>query len=203
MNAKSSVFSSAVIFAAVSGVVGLVLMWLHFSVTIEPIDSENSFLPEKIALGRQPVSDETAADSSSVSTTPAKPLKVVKQKKSAQSSPESQNRIATIAGALRVINQTDQPLRVALLTRSAATSSAASKSKYSEPVHWDFAPGEGSSEGLLLSLPQGNLKLQKGDILVAFAQDGSRRYWGPYVVGETDAPTLNRKTSEWQLILQP
>jgi hypothetical protein len=56
---------------------------------------------------------------------------------------------------------------------------------------------------LILSLPQGNLKLKQGDILVAFAQDGSRRYWGPYVVGETTAPILNRKTSEWQLILQP
>jgi hypothetical protein len=76
-------------------------------------------------------------------------------------------------------------------------------SPYAEPAHWDFAPGEGSRQGLILSLPNGNLKLKQGDILVAFAQDGSRRYWGPYVVGETAAPIWNSKVSEWQLILQP
>jgi hypothetical protein len=37
---------------------------------------------------------------------------------------------------------------------------------------------------------------------VAFAQDGSRRYWGPYVVGETSSPEWNPQTQEWQLVLQ-
>jgi hypothetical protein len=62
---------------------------------------------------------------------------------------------------------------------------------------------EGGSQGLMLSLPQGNLKLKKGDILVAFAQDGSRLYWGPYIVGETPLPIWNQQKAEWQLILQP
>lgn len=192
MNAKPSVFHPAVIFAAVLGVVGLVLASLY-TITIEPIEPETALMPDKAALGTQsPPSDPADLASSS-------PPKSVKQKTPPQSSPQS----PAIAGALRVSNKTEQPLRVALLTQATGNSSAASKPKYGEPVHWDFAPGEGSSQGLVLSLPQGNLKLKKGDILVAFAQDGSRRYWGPYVVGETAAPVLNRKTSEWQLILQP
>jgi hypothetical protein len=62
---------------------------------------------------------------------------------------------------------------------------------------------EGGSQGLILSLPQGNLKLSKGDILVAFAQDGSRLYWGPYVVGQTPFPTWDSQAAQWQLVLQP
>jgi hypothetical protein len=62
---------------------------------------------------------------------------------------------------------------------------------------------EGGSQGLLLSLPQETLKLKKGDVLVAFAQDGSRQYWGPYVVGETPSPVWNQKQAEWQLVLKP
>jgi hypothetical protein len=45
--------------------------------------------------------------------------------------------------------------------------------------------------------------LQAGDVLVAFAQDGSRRYWGPYVVGKTTLPTWNTEQKEWSLVLQP
>jgi hypothetical protein len=195
MNAKPSVFYPAVIFASVLVVVGLVLASLQFTITIEPSDSETALIPDRAALGKQSLSGDPTAELSSSSLP-----KSVKQKTPAQSSPQS----PAIAGALRVSNKTEQPLRMALLARqSTASSSAASKPKYSEPIHWDFAPGEGSSQGLILSLPQGNLKLKQGDILVAFAQDGSRRYWGPYVVGETTAPILNRKTSEWQLILQP
>jgi hypothetical protein len=89
-------------------------------------------------------------------------------------------------------------VRVALLAQNAADE----QPNYLKPAHWDFAPGEGSRQGLILSLPDGDLKLKKGDILVAFAQDGSRRYWGPYVVGETTLPVRNSK-SEWQLILKP
>jgi hypothetical protein len=100
-------------------------------------------------------------------------------------------------GGLRVSNPTAYPIRVALLARPS------SDQAYSEPAHWDFSPLEGGTQGLLLSLPQGNLKLKKGDILVAFAQDGSRRYWGPFVVGETSIPVWNQEKAEWLLNLQP
>lgn len=103
----------------------------------------------------------------------------------------------TTKGSLRVSNQTQYPVRLALRARSTETRS------YQTPAHWDFAPEEGGVQGLTLSLPEGNVKLKKGDILVAFAQDGSRRYWGPFVVGETSMPAWNKKTAEWQLILQP
>ncbi|MBE9000626.1 hypothetical protein IQ274_20875 [Nostoc sp. LEGE 12447] len=107
-------------------------------------------------------------------------------------------------GTLRMSNQTNQPVRLALLAReSVAKGSGTKQTQYDVPAHWDFAPQEGSEKGLLLSLPQNNLKLEKGDILVAFAQDGSRRYWGPYVVGETQLPKWNSQSREWQLVLSP
>lgn len=95
-------------------------------------------------------------------------------------------------GTLRLSNQTNQPVRLALLSRSKQAKPAA---------HWDFAPQEGSEKGLLLSLPDGKLQLSKGDVVVAFAQDGSRRYWGPYIVGETHEPMWNPQQKEWWLIL--
>ena len=105
-------------------------------------------------------------------------------------------------GILRMSNQTNQPVRLALLARqSVAKSSGTKQTNYDVPAHWDFDPQEGSEKGLILSLPQNNLKLEKGDILVAFAQDGSRRYWGPYVVGETQLPKWNSQNREWQLVL--
>jgi hypothetical protein len=120
------------------------------------------------------------------------------------------------SGSLRVSNQTEFPLRVALLRRQGSeaaiglesTSDALSdptleQATFDQPVHWDFAPNEGRARGLILSLPSGELQLQPGDVLVAFAQDGSRRYWGPYVVGETSLPAWNAATTEWQLILRP
>lgn len=113
-------------------------------------------------------------------------------------------------GGLRVSNQTEFPLRVALLhqqpeatTVEEAENKASESKAFNQPVHWDFAPSEGKSKGLILSLPNDNLELQTGDVLVAFALDGSRRYWGPYVVGQTSLPTWNEATEEWQLILQP
>lgn len=106
-------------------------------------------------------------------------------------------------GSLRMSNKTTQPVRLALLARqSSLKNSTGDQTKSGIPAHWDFAPEEGSQKGLLLSLPEGNLKLEKGDILVAFAQDGSRRYWGPYVVGETSTPQWNSQTQEWQLVLE-
>jgi hypothetical protein len=100
-------------------------------------------------------------------------------------------------GTLRVSNRTEHPVRVALLTKPQAEQS------YSRPAHWDFAPGEGSGLGLMLSLPEGQLKVKQGDILVVFAQDGSRHYWGPYVAGETASPAWNNKAGEWQLVVKP
>ena len=104
---------------------------------------------------------------------------------------------SSVVGSLRVSNRSDRPVRVALLSKRQAQKS------YGKPAHWDFAPGEGSGKGLMLSLPEGKLKVKQGDILVVFAQDGSRRYWGPYVAGETASPAWNRTAGEWQLILQP
>lgn len=196
MSAKSSVLYPAVIAAAVLGVVGLVLGWLRFEVTIEPITSDPALIPAKAVPSQQTQLTDSVAVSSVEPIPKAKPSAA--KQELAQSSPQS----PAIPGSLRISNQTEQPLRVALLARSGENSTAANKSDYGEPVHWDFAPGEGSSQGLVLSLPEGNLKLSKGDILVVFAQDGSRRYWGPYVVGATDAPIWNQKTSEWQLILR-
>ncbi|MEG4631432.1 hypothetical protein QUB56_17810 [Microcoleus sp. AR_TQ3_B6] len=100
-------------------------------------------------------------------------------------------------GSLRVSNRSEHPVRVALLSKRQAEKS------YGKPAHWDFAPGEGGGKGLMLSLPEGKLQVKKGDILVVFAQDGSRRYWGPYVAGETASPAWNSTAREWQLILQP
>ncbi len=104
-------------------------------------------------------------------------------------------------GNLKVSNQTTHPVRVALLFQQANSKSTAQLS-YNQPVHWDFAPGEGGNTGLLLSLPDGNLQVKAGDVLMAFAEDGSRRYWGPFVVGSTSLPTWNATQQEWTLLLQ-
>ncbi|MBE9145304.1 hypothetical protein [Planktothrix mougeotii] len=98
-------------------------------------------------------------------------------------------------GSFRVSNLTEHPVRVALLTRSSVGNT--------EPVHWDFAPEEGSKEGLILSLPEKDLILKSGDILIVFAPDGSRYYWGPYIVGETPFPVWKPESKEWQLVIQP
>lgn len=112
-------------------------------------------------------------------------------------------------GVLRIGNPTGYPVRVALLSRKGSDEAESAIAKVSEPLgyevpaHWDFAPEEGGANGLLVSLPDRALKLKKGDVLVAFAQDGSGRYWGPYVVDETAVPVWKTKAVEWQLILQP
>ncbi len=119
--------------------------------------------------------------------------------------------VAAIPGQLRVSNQTSHPVRIALLAKT--------EQSYNQPVHWDFAPQEGGSQGLILSLPETcvetsdnpcqtgtqirKIQLGKGDILVAFAQDGSRQYWGPFVVGETTTPLWRSAAQEWLLILKP
>ncbi|MGB7413094.1 MAG: hypothetical protein WA902_02705 [Thermosynechococcaceae cyanobacterium] len=100
---------------------------------------------------------------------------------------------AKILDQLRVSNRTRYPIRLVLLTHTAST----------EPIHWDFAPIEGHQKGIVLSRPAGQLQLKKGDVLTAFAVDGSRRYWGPYIVGETAQPNQSSPTTEWQLVLTP
>ena len=195
MNTKSSVYP-AVIIACLLGFLGLVLGWLQFSVSIEATNSDPITLPETGP-------SQSFSPIPSAPTPVAKPTNRAKENTPPVSSPEPARGKAG-QGALRMSNKTEQPVRVALLAqRSAATSSSSGQLTYAEPVHWDFAPGEGSQQGLILSLPKDNLKLKKGDILVAFAQDGSRRYWGPYVVGETAVPIWNQQSSEWQLFLQP
>lgn len=108
-------------------------------------------------------------------------------------------------GLLRIANSSEHPVRVALLLKKSGQSKQvrSAAENYEPPAHWDFAPGEGQTKGLLLSLPNRSLKVKQGDVLVAFAQDGSRRYWGPYVVGETAIPNWSSKSGEWQLVLAP
>lgn len=121
-------------------------------------------------------------------------------------------------GPLRVGNQTEHPLRIAFLAQGQAPAEITAAPPVEpapeepapqasnaprEPFHWDFAPAEGGSDGLLLALPEGDLSLRDGDVIVAFAQDGSQRYWGPYVVGQTSLPHWNGDRNEWQLLVQP
>ena len=108
-------------------------------------------------------------------------------------------------GSLRVSNRSNHPLRVALLARQPKDSNAkagSAQTGFALPAHWDFAPNEGSDRGLLVSLPNQTIRLKRGDIVVAFAQDGSQRYWGPFVVGETQQPAWNPQTAEWELTVE-
>lgn len=168
MNAKSSVYP-AITIASLLGLTLLAIAAMQFSVSVEPATDAP---PTTARVRTAPAVQPTVATNQNAP--PAKPA-------------------ASIPGALTMSNQTDVPVRVALLARG---------KNAVEPAHWDFAPQEGSKEGLVLSLPEGNFKLNKGDILVAFAQDGSGYYWGPYVVGESDAPVWDKKRSQWQLTLQ-
>jgi len=197
------------LYPAVIGVLGIgiiVLLIGRFDVSIlmEPIP------PEEVGLDSVPPSFEAVPRETVPSPSVAPPSIAVSPTVPNPVTPSTDNLAIAQSGSLRVSNQTGHPVRVALLSQvpdnATSTSEDASTAEdadaYSEPVHWDFAPGEGSASGLLLSLPQGDLQLQKGDILVVFAQDGSRQYWGPYVVGKTARPTWSSGTEEWQLIVQ-
>ena len=119
--------------------------------------------------------------------------------------PDDPARATARQGSLRVSNRSSHPLRVALLSRQSQTTPARSDETIpagvGTPVHWDFSPSEGSEKGLLVSLPDRTVTLKKGDIVVAFAQDGSQRYWGPYIVGESAQPAWNSQLAEWELAL--
>ncbi len=120
----------------------------------------------------------------------------------------------SLSGKLRVSNRSEHPIRLALRLKAEKlqTSKYGDKHRdkygeklarqpYEAPAHWDFFAGEGSDRGLLVALPNRSLNLTRGDIVVAFAQDGSQRYWGPFVVGEVSGPTWNETTQEWKLVL--
>ncbi|MBD1844438.1 hypothetical protein H6F89_13755 [Cyanobacteria bacterium FACHB-63] len=112
--------------------------------------------------------------------------------------------IAAKQGNLRIRNRSDYAVRVALLARQSKQTTAKNsepQSGFALPAHWDFAPQEGSDSGLLVALPNRSIQLKRGDVLVAFAQDGSQRYWGPFVVGETERPDWNAQAGEWELAL--
>jgi hypothetical protein len=185
------------IYPAVIGVLGAFLVAsLLFNVEIQV---DRGIPTDGIAPTDRPV--DRASPTESDPTTPAPELPAL-----AEPEPVSSIGVDT-QGSLRVSNQTDYPLRIALLPQptngEAPEVSLEGMPAFNQPVHWDFAPQEGRARGLILSLPNEDLQLQSGDVLVAFAQDGSRRYWGPFVVGETSLPAWNSATSEWQLILRP
>lgn len=201
------------LYPAVIGVLGIgiiVLLIGRFDVSIlmEPIP------PEEIGLdSAPPIAEEVPREtvpSPSVTSPPVVVSPAAPAAPAAPPAPPDANPAIAQSGNLRVSNQTEHPVRVALLSQVPGDATSASEASvtensadaYKEPVHWDFAPGEGSASGLLLSLPEGELQLQNGDILVVFAQDGSRQYWGPYVVGKTAGPTWSSGTGEWQLTVQ-
>jgi len=199
------------LYPAIIGVMGVCLTALLFSrfevqvftepAPSEPVTARASGSPDRSPPGLSSASPIASPTEASPSVAPAVSPAVPSLPQSKPDASTSQN--------LRVSNQTAYPVRVALLPQKAGTAKADTAANpknrilYEQPVHWDFAPGEGSAKGLKLSLPNGTLKLQTGDVLMAFAQDGSRRYWGPYVVGQTTLPTWNSATQEWQLNLQP
>lgn len=152
------------------------------------------------------------------SAAPNNSVPVIETNPSAQSSPSSTSAaiakqavlekpdpalVAAKQGNLRVSNRSSHALRVALLSRQKDTNAKTGNTEagFALPAHWDFAPSEGSEKGLIVSLPNRKTQLRRGDVVVAFAQDGSQRYWGPFVVGETDRPTWNPQTGEWELTL--
>jgi hypothetical protein len=199
----SSMYRNLAVITFALGLLGLVAGCLGLSVSFEP---EQPDILSKLTDQTATLEKETNSPSASKKVLSASTTNVASATSKQSEKPITENSSAQSksAGSLRMSNKTDQPVRLALLARHpTVNNTSANKNKYNVPAHWDFDPQEGSDKGLILSLPEGNLKLNKGDILVAFAQDGSRRYWGPYVVGETPSPKWNPQTEEWELILIP
>ena len=209
---KSSVYRNVGVTACCLGLLVALVGCFGVSVSFESTNPDTSSqLPTETTqwntTSSTPVSPEKGI-STSLSTSGATPTNQVEHSSrenthSVLADREKSASIANDQGTLRMSNQTNQPVRLALLARQSVAKGGTKQTNYDVPAHWDFAPQEGSDKGLILSLPQNNLKLEKGDILVAFAQDGSRRYWGPYVVGETQLPKWNSQNREWQLVLSP
>ncbi len=202
---KSSVYRHAAVTVCALGLLGLLAGCWGMTVSFETTSSNTS---SDISTD-VPQSDNNsalAANSTEVTntTSPLTDSTIQKdnQTNSILAARQSSTEKTRQPGKLRMSNQTNQPVRLALLARQSGNKGLTGK-KAEIPAHWDFDPQEGSTKGLILSLPIGNLKLEKGDILVAFAQDGSRSYWGPYVVGETSQPTWNAQTQEWVLVISP
>lgn len=209
---KPSVYRNVGVTGCCLGLLGLLVACFDMSISFETInpDKSSQVSTETSQLETNQstsVSSEKAIAASLSTPATTSPSQVEQTNRNNTDSLLARNNSADkgkIQGSLRMSNQTNQPVRLALLARqSGAKSSASKQSNYDVPAHWDFAPQEGTEKGLILSLPQGDLKLEKGDILVAFAQDGSRQYWGPYVVGETPSPKWNSQNKEWQLVLNP
>lgn len=174
-----------VLAAVIGGSVALLLTQLYFSIWIEPSVTAEKAPP---VLEVKP----TAADAM------AKDRPEVIAKKTPPPSVDPRTDI------LRISNQTQYPIRVILRSHlNPNHPSPPQDPHFKEPVHWDFAPQEGSIKGLQVSLPSGPMQLYRGDVLVAFALDGSQKYWGPYVVGDTSQPTLKNAEAEWHLVISP
>ena len=183
-------------FAAL-GLIGIMVAWLNISISFESTNPEAASTVTPNTFPRVIDSEINSIPSQTVESSSQK------RESTVLSDRVNSDTKTKVPGLLRVSNKTTQPVRLVLLARQLSQKSAnANKIKSTPPAHWDFAPEEGSERGLVLSLPQANLRLEKGDILAAFAQDGSRHYWGPYVVGETSTPQWQPQRQEWQLVLQ-
>lgn len=190
------------ILAAVGVAIALLAVGRYWGASEQPVSTDvdpRRLSPEIPATLSDPASTNSGADNQATAEQPATPGTSPGIDSAEDSAAES---ATSFDSNLRVSNRTVHPVRVALLSQSNATDQS-DQSTYDVPVHWDFAPGEGSQQGLLLSLPDQTVQLQAGDVLVAFAQDGSRIYWGPYVVDQTNLPLWNDAQQEWQLILEP
>lgn len=174
--------------ATAVGLLALVLSHYQIDVLISPAPEA---IPEDVASSDLP----PAVSFAPVATTPTpgSPLW----------NPQPPSPAPAIAGLLRVSNQTQHPIRVVLLKQNLGPDPANPSTYEAAPAHWDFAPAEGSLQGLVVSLPEGKVSVGPGDILMVYAQDGSSRYWGPQVVSQTKQPLWNPEQQEWQMILRP
>lgn len=190
------------ILAAVGVAIALLAVGRYWGASEQPVSTDvdpSRLSPEIPATPSDPASISSGVDDPATAEQPAAPGTSPGINSADDAAAES---AFSFESNLRVSNRTVYPVRVALLPQSQAADQS-SQSTYDIPVHWDFSPGEGSQQGLLLSLPDQSVQLQAGDVLVAFAQDGSRIYWGPYVVDQTNLPLWNDAQQEWQLILEP
>lgn len=176
MASKSSIWPM-ILAALVGGSIAFVFLQLGFRVKIQPAPS--------------PKDGPTIIDTAKPAQQPSV---------QAQSPASSLQRQTGQPDGLRVSNRSPSPVRVVLMSQADVSQP---NLDYRSPVHWDFSPQEGGQAGLLLSLPESQVRLTSGDVLIAFALDGSRRYWGPYIIGETPLPVRSPETQEWQLLLRP